>query len=411
MNEICHSPISLPRLLYVGDVPVVNSVAGPLALYRLLCTYPADKLKCIHLQGTLPPDDVRLRGVEYESFPLCFDRLLRTRLHDVFVPAAQLLQSYRATALSRRVKEFGAEAVLTVVHGQGWLAAAALAQKLVLPLHLILHDGPRHWGGHHPITGPSILRAFTSIYRRATSRLCVSRKMEAAYYKLTGVPGTVLHPARQPDTQAFREPPPGRMLEASGPVAVYFGTINSPHVVGLLQSLSEVLSILSGRLILIGPPSLHVNRSQLLDRANVRHVGLLPTMDDIRELCRREATFLYLPFSFNDAGMSLSFPSKLIDYTTVGLPVLVQAPSSAPIADWIYDNRDAAMFVDSPDRCKLRRAIMELWTTPHRARSLAAAAADAGERSFDHGAIIRIFYAALQSCPPPSHTTCHSDHY
>ena len=38
---------TLPRLLYIGDVPVEASYHGSALLYRLLQTYPPDRLRII----------------------------------------------------------------------------------------------------------------------------------------------------------------------------------------------------------------------------------------------------------------------------------------------------------------------------------------------------------------------------
>src|SRR5262249_39728949 len=153
---------------------------------------------------------------------------------------------------------------------------------------------------------------------------------------------------------------PPTCLEATftKPVAMHIGTINSPSIVALLASLADVLSTLGGRLVLIGPPSHHVERSTLLYRGNVEYRGFLPSMDAVTEFCRERASFLYLPCSFEEVGRALSLPSKFVDYTTMALPVLVQAPPQTSISDWICDNPGTVQFVDSRDQVTLRRAIL-----------------------------------------------------
>src|SRR5262249_20765890 len=162
----------------------------------------------------------------------------------------------------------------------------------------VVHDGNISWGGLHPMTGRLIERAFISVYRSAASRFCVSPRMETTYRDKTGAPGTVLYPARRPNARVYATPPTCLEATFTTPVATHIGTITSPYIVALLASLADVLSTLGGRLVLIGPPSHHVERSTLLYRGNVEYRGFLPSMDAVTEFCRERASFLYLPCSF-----------------------------------------------------------------------------------------------------------------
>ena len=58
---------SLPRLCYIGDVPVEASYHGSALLYRLLQEYPAQNLVIVEqsLQRSLPTR--RLANVRYEE--------------------------------------------------------------------------------------------------------------------------------------------------------------------------------------------------------------------------------------------------------------------------------------------------------------------------------------------------------
>lgn len=267
----------MPRLLYVGDIPVAPSVAGALALYRLLRHYPTDRLACLQLRGSSVPSD-RLPGAVYEVDALIFDRLLRTRFAGALRPLSQLLRRTNLSRARRLAADFGAEAVLTLAHGDGWLTAAAVANEMGLPLHLIVHDAEHHWGGAHPLTGRLVRRWFRDAYRGAASRLCVSPKMSAHYRALTGCPGEVLYPMRW-DHQTYTEPPPDLETRVREPVAAYFGTINSPKIAAMLDTLAELLQRLDGRLLVMGPPNHHMAATTVLKRPNVEHRGFMDTFE------------------------------------------------------------------------------------------------------------------------------------
>ena len=75
-----HEHEMLPRLLYVGDVPVEASYHGSALLYRLLDGYPADRLRIIEAGTALSQPARRLPGVRYEDLRLPLSRLQTTRL-------------------------------------------------------------------------------------------------------------------------------------------------------------------------------------------------------------------------------------------------------------------------------------------------------------------------------------------
>ena len=55
---------ALPRLAYIGDVPVESSYHGSALLYRLLQRYPPDRLSVIENRNSSRADR-RLPGVRY----------------------------------------------------------------------------------------------------------------------------------------------------------------------------------------------------------------------------------------------------------------------------------------------------------------------------------------------------------
>jgi hypothetical protein len=75
---------ALPRLLYIGDVAVAATVAGSTLLYRLLQTYPRQRL--LIAEGNLwnSHPDKRLPHVKYETFTVGTARLLNTRFNSIY---------------------------------------------------------------------------------------------------------------------------------------------------------------------------------------------------------------------------------------------------------------------------------------------------------------------------------------
>src|SRR4026209_848898 len=69
----------LPRLLFLGDVPMESSYHGSALLFRLLQGWPAERLRVVetNLLRSLP--ERRLPGVQYEELRVGSARLLHTR--------------------------------------------------------------------------------------------------------------------------------------------------------------------------------------------------------------------------------------------------------------------------------------------------------------------------------------------
>src|SRR6185503_12819190 len=117
----------LPRLLYVGDVPVESTYYGSALLHRLLASYPPGNLTIIET-GTPSQPNRRLPHAHYVSYPLNQSRWLTTRFH----PHATVWFSYygakKAPQVAASLNGTKFDAVLTVAHGFGWLTAASMAQ-------------------------------------------------------------------------------------------------------------------------------------------------------------------------------------------------------------------------------------------------------------------------------------------
>ena len=130
----------LPRLLYVGDVPVEASYHGSALLYRLFQGYPAARLQ-IAEGNLLPPRTTRrLPDVRHTTFAVGRQRLLNTRFHDWYSRWLTARAAGRAGRVRALLGGFSPEAIVTVGHGYSWVTAARLARELEVPLHFVIHD-------------------------------------------------------------------------------------------------------------------------------------------------------------------------------------------------------------------------------------------------------------------------------
>lgn len=387
------------RLLYIGDVPVEMSYHGSALLYRLLETYPARDLGIIEAGMSASLPERRLAGVNYHSAPVPLSRLQTTRFAPWYAAASLMWASSRAAHFNEVVKRFRPEAFLTVTHGYSWLTAATIAGRLCVPLHLVCHD---EWA-RTLVTAGGLEgwkdRVFGKHYRAAASRLCVSPFMARDYERRYGVRGSVLYPSRAAGAE-YRGGSPKRFDGHAGPFTIAFaGTINSAGMVAALKLLAESLREVRGKLVIFGPLVQAQARVSGLAADNIELGGLLPSEKLIEEL-RDRADALFVPMSFDAedrANMEISFPSKLTDYTAVGLPLLIYGPPYCSAVRWANENNSVAVVVAEENGAALSGAITQLAADPLHQRNLAEKALEVGHRYFTHAAALEVFHAALHS--------------
>jgi len=390
----------LPRLLYVGDVPVEASYHGSALLYRLLQRYPVERLRIV--EGNIFPagTDRQLPGVRYDTLDVGRPRLLNSRLHDWYATWLALSAGRRAEQLGLLTAGFTPEAVITVAHGYSWVTAARFAAAQRVPLHLIVHDD---WPSAMPAVVRGLVdRQFGQVYRQAASRLCVSPFMADEYARCYGAAGSVLYPSRAVDGPDFPDPP-ARIRRSDHPFTIAFaGTINSPGIGRLLRTLADSLEPCDGRLVLFGPLTPEQAASAGLEHPRIRLGGLLASADLMVRL-RAEADALFIPMSFagrDRRNMRLNFPSKLTDYTSVALPLLICGPAECSAAQWAGTHPGAAEVVTSEAPDALAAAVLRLATDPEVRWLLATAAKAAGDQCFSASAAAGVFETALRSAHP-----------
>jgi glycosyltransferase involved in cell wall biosynthesis len=381
--------------LVIGDVPVEETYHGSLLLYRLLESYPAAKLKVIETARPSTPEN-RLAGVEYDEIPIGNSRWLNTRFHS-WVTLWFNRVAERANRFLPVVETGNFESVLTVMHGFGWLAAARVAEQAKVPLHLIVHDDwPRV--AHIPKRFRQRLdRQFKRVYCQAASRMCVSPGMRSSFFERYGKDADILFPSRGVSCPNF-EISPSRLQERTKPFTVVFaGTVNSEGYVLALIALSRTLESMGGRLLIFGPLDELAARSYGLVSPSISLGGLLAPEELLLRL-RDEADCLFVPMSFDPAdraNMELAFPSKLADYTAVGVPLIIYGPPYCSAVKWARENDEVAEVVDNEDASLLGSAVERLAADADLRIRLGERALTVGRSYFSAGNAQRLLESVL----------------
>ena len=389
-----------PRLLYLGDVPVESSYHGSALLHRLLQRYPAERLTIV--EGNLFParTDRRLPGVTHHTLPVGRSRLLNTRFHNLYSRWLLMGARRRAANVRALIGDFSPEAVLTVGHGYSWLTAAQFAADAKVPLHLIVHDDwPRIVA---PWLRPPVDRAFAEVFRQAATRFCSSPFMCEDYARRYGGTGTLLLPYRAADAPAFSGVAERLQRSNGKPVFAFAGTINSPGYAMLLRALAAAIGKQNGELLIFGPITREAATAAGLDLPNIRLGGLLKA-DELLTRLRADADVLFVPMSFapeDRINMRMGFPSKLTDYTAVGLPLLIMGPDDCSVVTWARRHSGVAEVVASDAAGDLEPAIARLSGDAAHRVTLARAAQEIGNREFSFAAADAIFQSALRNAVP-----------
>ena len=383
----------LPRLLYVGDVPVEASYHGSALLHRLLSDYPRDRLFIIET-ATVSDPERRLPNVTYVSHPASKQRLLNTRFSSYVTSWFTYAGKHFAPRFAQSLNGFDVDGVLTVAHGFGWLAAASFATKRKVPLHLIVHDDwPRV--ADVPVSFRKRLdREFAAVYKQSHSRLCVSPAMSRTYLERYGKTAEVIYPGRAPDLADFAEPPE-RLVHTDHPFTIAFaGTINSKGYAQALLNLQDALKAVDGKLLIFGPLTREQANEFGLDSAT-KVCGLLSWRELLIRL-REEADALFVPMSFDlsdKTNMELAFPSKLADCTAIGLPLLIYGPTYCSAVAWARENPGVAEIVEDVDG--LRSAVGGLATDVSRRVAFGRRALEVGRQYFAHANVQHVFHQTL----------------
>lgn len=383
------------RLLYAGDVPVESTVAGAALLYRLFDGYPAGRLViCQSDMAALRSPERRLRGVTYRQFSLGSTRLRHSRVAGFYGAFLLARSGIAAAALASQLHGVP-DAVVTVAHGFSWLTAARLARHYGAPLHLIVHDDClATMGIAAPLRGYAEAR-FGQVYRSAASRFCISPAMRDHYLARYGVGADVLYPSRAADARTYAAPS-RRVQHGDSQFTVAFaGSLNVGHVT-TMERLGKALERLGGRLEIYGvDPSPEV-RSRLASPAISFHAFM--GSGELAECLRERADALLVPMSFENldsAAPELGFPSKLADYTALGIPLLIVGPEHCPAAQWASENPGVATVVTDIRAESLSNALHALaGDAPLRWR-MAVEALRVGDLYFGHAQVQARFFSRI----------------
>ena len=360
------------RLLFCSTVAPQRTGAGELLIYRHLT-----RLGNWDVMVVTPPE--RPADADFErrlSVPWSPMLQLLARLRrGVWWKIADHVAGRRLmSGFAQAADEFRPDIVVSVLLPDLYLtAAAAYARRADIPLALICHDD------YGDFSLPGMDDQLGAIYRHAGARFCVSRVMEREFARRYRVRGTALYPIpeRNPGTiQPQREDAPL--------VVGYAGSIGDGYEAAML-AFANALATRGGRLV-IASRTPHTVAAKVWHHPAVTLLGALAPDEVLGRLLAEGVNVLSVVQSFepSERVIQFNFPSKLTEYMTFGLPVLVVAPDYASVPLWLAEEPGAAVLVTRPEIEAFAEPLGRLSRAEERLSLASATAAIASRYSSDH---------------------------
>jgi glycosyltransferase involved in cell wall biosynthesis len=409
--------VRIPRLLYVGEFPPSNHHGGAILLKRLLGKHPADCLTVIASNlGMKPSQATDLFECRHIVFPI-FGGTRYLWLGMLMGAANWLILVLVALRVILVIKRQRVEAVITIVQGRYYLAAALAAWVTATPHITLVHDNFVCGNAGSTILVKRVLRGLTAtILRRAAHIYAVSPEMQQLVSRECGMKSEIqlpstTRPARQAEGQV-------QVTRSGSPVILFAGAI-SYTVIDCLDLLANMIA--NGQLKEYGMSDAKLHLCATIADAEVRkrgwnHPGIVvrgwvPQSELPRELS--SADILFLPYSFLESSrgaVETAFPSKTADYLAAGKPVLVFGPKYSSLVRYASE-QGFAEIVDEFSSAALARGIQRIVFSPAHRETLATRALEVFSANHDIKCEQRKFYIALGQiiCADTQQTTSEID--
>jgi glycosyltransferase involved in cell wall biosynthesis len=341
------------RLLYIGEFPPSNHHGGAILIKRLLDQYPAGGLTVITSRvGMRASQATGLIDCPHVVLP-AFDGSAHFLIRS-FTGAANWLSLFLvALKTIVEVKRKRVEALLTIVQGRYYFAAAFAAWTTATPHITIVHDNFTAAYISRSETVRRVKRYLTAtILRSAAHIYAVSPEMQRLVWRECGAESEIQLPSTAVPARQVEIPHEG------GPIILFAGVIGYTvkDSLDLLANLIktrqlEKHGICGSRLHLCTTLTEANMRAFGWDHEDIVIRGWIPQSELASVLA--SADILFLPYSFLEGSrdaVETAFPSKTADYLAAGKPILVFGPKYSSLVRYASEQGFAEVVDEfSPD--------------------------------------------------------------
>lgn len=369
------------NVIVISSVRPEPTTAGQIILHRHLVDQPGISLE---VYGDEPK-----RSTLSKLIRRIAGRLGKGRLKSLIEDCWVLWEGRWIDAeLPERIADPQRTIVLTVAHGDGFMAAQRFAKRHKLPLVSIFHDWwPDMTYAHSPFRS-MLERKFKTLARESSVTFCVCKGMQVA---LGSVPQALILP---PISAA-----PSKILPSNSeprkPFKILYSGNMGDYGPMLGDALEESLKHPDILLQVRGASPNWSEERKAKMRANGRWLDFAPRAELDAWLASADA-FL-VPMVFDDKmrkRMETSFPSKLVEFAQLGKPLIIWGPEYCSAIQW-SGAEEKAICITSPSVAELLKALLELKACPNRLALLKSKTKKAAEAEFNPILIQTYFYQQL----------------
>ena len=214
--------------------------------------------------------------------------------------------------------------------------AAFLAQRWKIPFSLIIHDRPESWA-KSDAERQKIAKQTEFIIDRAERIWTVSPELADAYGLKLNSKTSVLLPIPNGEFSNIS------LKEKFGDrefIVAHAGSLH-PFQFNNFKILADCLKKVNGVLLLIASENNPTFKKLKKECSNIKCQKPFETNIEAIQFLGRTANCLLVSYSF-DLSQQLwaktSFPSKLVEFAHLGIPILILAPPETAISNWASNN-------------------------------------------------------------------------
>ena len=394
-----------PRLLYVGEFPPSNHHGGAILIKRLLEKHPADCLSVITSTGGLKASQATgLVECHHIALPI-FARSECAGIRPLVRAANGLGLGLVALRAILEIRRKRIEALITIVQGRYYLAAALAAWATGTPHITIVHDNFVSVNSSSSNFSRRGLRYLAGKTLRSAAHIyAVSPEMQSLVLRECGVeseiqlPSSALSPRRAEDQ--------AQISHEGCPIILFAGTMGYT-VRDCLDLLADLIASGQVKAKLHLCTAMTETELQTFGR-NCHEIvcrGWVP-QPELQEALS-SADILFLPYSFLESSretVETAFPSKIADYLAAGKPILVFGPRYSSLVR--YASKQAfAEIVGEFSSTALVHGIQKIVLSTLYQKKLAARALDVFSANHDINCQQQKFHLTLQRIVRASRTS------
>lgn len=374
------------HVIVISSVHPEPTSAGQVVLHRHLVNQPGITLEVHGFEPVKPGPARQIRRIA--------GRLGRTRLHRFIEDFWVLWQGrWLDPELPKTIDDPARTVVLTVAHGDGFMAARRFSKRHQLSLVSFFHDWwPDIPAVHSPFKA-LLERNFKALARESATVFCVSQGMRAALCTAPDVVVLPPVPAHSPYSA-----PPSQAPKLPFTI-LYFGNLTDYGPM-LGEALEESLRHPEILLQVRGTNPSWPEELKRKMRGNGRWLDFAPRAELDSWMASADA-FL-IPMVFDPSmkrRMETSFPSKLIEFAQFGKPLVIWGPEYCSAVRWAQEG-DKAICVNESQPEALFRNLKKLNADASTFRLYANSARLAAETELNpcaiHGKFRRILFELIE---------------